>query len=146
MSHQRDFSTDSIISITEALKVFQEQKNSSGAGTCYMVLGCMFASLTEELNINSQQNFFQSIRYISEAEKIQQLLIYEQMAERSNPRSRFFQVDHNSMIEEKFMLAFRYYTRGIISLNYFILNQLKNGDFDSLFELKDSEINRRQTF
>ena len=55
-----------------------------------MVLGCMFASLTEELNINSRQNFFQSVRYISEAQTIQELLIIEQQAERNNPRSRFF--------------------------------------------------------
>jgi len=42
-----EFRSESLFSITEALKVCKEQNNERGAGTCYMVLGCMFASLTE---------------------------------------------------------------------------------------------------
>ena len=99
----------------------------------------MFASLTEELNINSRQNFFQSVRYISEAQTIQELLIIEQQAERNNPRSRFFQIDHDSLAEENFVKAFRYYTRGIIASNYFLLNWLQHGDMENLVDLEDMD-------
>jgi hypothetical protein len=52
-ANSREFSTESIFSITEALNIFQEQNNYRGAGTCYMILGCMFASLTEEISSDS---------------------------------------------------------------------------------------------
>lgn len=43
--------------------------------------------------------------------------------ERNNPRSRFFQIDLNQMIEDEFILAFRMYTHGVISSNYFQMHR-----------------------
>ena len=58
-----------------------------------MVLGCMFALLTEEINSDSRHNYFKAIQYINEAEYIQRKLIDQIKSERGNPRSRFFQID-----------------------------------------------------
>lgn len=55
-----------------------------------MVLGCMFASLTEEINNDSRPSFSKAIKYINEAEAIQRNLIVQQTIERDNPYSRFF--------------------------------------------------------
>ena len=48
------------------------------------------------------------------------------------------------------MKAFRYYTRGIIASNYFLLNQLHHGDMENLVDMEDldesvSELNQSGT-
>lgn len=58
-----------------------------------MVLGCMFASQTEEINNDSRPSFIKAIKYINEAEAIQRNLIVQQTIERDNPYSRFFQIE-----------------------------------------------------
>ena len=37
------------------------------------------------------------------------------------------------------MKAFRYYTRGIIASNYFLLNWLQHGDMENLVDLEDMD-------
>jgi len=58
-----------------------------------MVLGCMFATQTEELSVSSSPSFAKAIQYIAEAEDIQRKLIRKQTIERENPRSPFFQIN-----------------------------------------------------
>ena len=99
-----------------------------------MVIGSMFASLTEELNVQSQQSFVKAIQYINEAELIQRDLILRQQVERDNPRSRFFQIDQDQIVEDQFILAFRHYTRGVIALNFYLLHEQKDGTYDNLLD------------
>ena len=48
----------------EAVHFFEKQENWRGAGTCFMVLSCMFASQTEDLTVHSQQSYNSAIKYV----------------------------------------------------------------------------------
>lgn len=142
VSSQRTFRSPqelshALFSMTEAVHFFQKQQNWRGAGTCFMVLGCMFASQTEEPSATSRQSFINAIKYIAEAENIQKRLIIQETTERNNPRSRFWQIDQDQILEDQFILAFRLYTHGVISSNYFLMHRQTVAEL--LFDRSDHE-------
>ena len=64
--------SSALFSIMEACEFFKAQDNKHGQGSCFMVLGCIYASqTTSELSNQSRQHLLESLVYVIEAEKLQ---------------------------------------------------------------------------
>ena len=73
-----------------------------------MILGTL-------VGLQNSENYHKAIGYMLEAEKIQEYLILAK--ERQNRGAEM----GNKIFEDQLILAFRQYTRGIISYNYFVM-------------------------
>ena len=106
----------------EACEFFKVQENEQGQGSCFMVLGCIYASQsTNELSKQTRQHLLESLVYVIEAEKLQNDMLDSQLMDEKVSTHH----DENLAVhinESQVILAYRYFTHAIITANYFMLH------------------------
>ena len=95
-----------------------------------MTLACMFASLCFEISDTSNRNLVQAINFVRKAEDIQRKLIRAQKIKWKEVHDNEFTLQEatEQIIEDQIIQAFRHYTHGIITSNYFMLHEEKRKD------------------
>ena len=128
-SSQLEFSYQAFFDLLTAAETLQQYNDNRGTGACYMILGIMLA-------MQSGETYMRSIKYMKYSERLQQKIIdghqrnKENLTNRSNSVKLLDLENQNEvldeelnqrMTEDQYILAFRQYTRAIISYNFFVL-------------------------
>ena len=84
-----------------------------------MVLACISVSKVENLESQSQRHLLEALLYVIEAKKIQSRL--NKQATIITGQS-LLGMEEQKQRENSVTIAYRYFTHGIITMNYFILH------------------------